>query len=299
MRLDQKYFSYCREIGIMKENTTHQAALNTLIKAVQDVPSADPDFVKLVSGLTLSSPEVSVRSCVLYHLDIDVDYVVNGRIKNTRINTYAQSGCHDSLHLTEYAGEGNYTVLDDVSSVSYHVFNDENLFTLDGMKSALGGLIEERIPSDFSSWQSKNWEVDAYIVPVMVIILTYKKKEYQMYYNLQNDYYHYEWANNPKLLHKGTGVKILSVVSHIAGVALGALGALNALGSFALDITLLPIVIFIAQLLMIKFTKKTKYEYQRVFLDKPDTKFIMPLILPLVIAGLGLVALVSSLIIVG
>ena len=99
MIVDSKYFSYCKEIGLMKENCSHQAALDCIIKAVKGKRQADPKFVEAVSKLTLSSPEVSVRSCVLYHYDVDLTYVVGGNIKHGRVSDFAQStgGAPDSL----------------------------------------------------------------------------------------------------------------------------------------------------------------------------------------------------------
>jgi len=42
MRLDSKYYSYCKQIGILKENCSHQSALDTIIKAVKGTKQADP-----------------------------------------------------------------------------------------------------------------------------------------------------------------------------------------------------------------------------------------------------------------
>ena len=144
--LDKRHFDFCEEIGIMKEQVSHQEALDTIKKAISETKSADPKFVEQVSKLTLDSPEVSVRSCILYHYDIDVDYVVNGNIRNTTVKDFGHSGVHDSLHITEFTGDGDYTVLDSIEEVPYEIFNDDNLFTYEEMKKALSNVVESALP---------------------------------------------------------------------------------------------------------------------------------------------------------
>ena len=283
--IDNKYFSFCKEIGIMEENTSHQAALDCIIKAVRGSKGVDPRFVERVSRLTLNSPEVSIRSCVLYRYNIDVDYVVNGLIKNTSISEFGSSGVHDSLHITEYKGDGNYRVIKSAADIPYDVFNDNNLFTFEGMKKALSGVIEKRLPSNYTSFQSKNWDVSAYIVPVLVIILNYNNKEYQMYYNLQNDYYHWEWAEDPVLLKKGNQSKTYSGLLTVASYILTALGILVALSNGAgFASTAISILLLVIEIIIAKKSKKSKREYQKLF-TKKDGMTIPKAIAPYIVMG--------------
>lgn len=295
MGLDNKYFYYCEEIGLMTENSTHQEALDTIKKALKGTKQADPKFVEAVSKLTLSSPEVSVRSCVLYRYDIPVDYVVNGLIKHTRINEYAASTrVHDSLHLTEYSGEGKYTVLKDASQIPYSIYNDGNLFTYDEMKSALKNVISKALPSNYSSYEAKDWSISAYIVPVLVIIFTYKKKEYQMYYNLQNNYYHWEWAENPELLKRGTGAAVLSFFIKTACFIATVAALLSAAGAGSAIPILGCLGFLIAQIIIASKTKKKKRGFQKIFLDNPDKGLIAGLKTCIPMAILSIAAIILS-----
>ncbi len=294
MALDNKYFSFCKELGIMKENYSQQSALNTIINAVSKRRDADPAFIAAVSKLTLSSPEVSIRSCILYQYDIDVDYVVGGIIKNGNINEFGSSGVHDSLHITEWQGKGEYTVLKDVSSVPYAIYNNNNLFTYEEMKKALTKVIEKKVPSNCTSFQSKNWSVSAFIVPTLVIIMKYKGKEFQMYYNLHNGYYRYTWEENPALIAMGNkartyqnlakaGCLILAIIAALAGFSNTA-GA----GIFAL-------IIVIAEIFIIKKTKKSKREFQKMFLENPDKKISSVVLKAIPMVMLSIFALIIAL----
>ena len=137
MYLDSKYYSYCKELGVMKENYSQSGALETLKKAVAGTKTADPAFKAAVSALTLSSAQVSVRACMIYRYDIDLNYVVGGNIKHGRIADFGQCGVNDDLRITEYKDKGDYTVLKDFSSLPYTLYNERNVFTYDAMKKSL------------------------------------------------------------------------------------------------------------------------------------------------------------------
>ncbi len=294
MGLDNKYFYYCEEIGLMKENTSHQEALDTIIKALKGTKQADPKFVEAVSALKLSSPEVSVRSCVLYRYDIPVDYVVGGNIKHTRITEYAQSTrVHDSLHLTEYSGNGEYKVLNSAAEIPYQLFNDGNVFTYDEMKNALKGVITNALPKSTTSYESKDWSISAYIVPVLTIIFTYKKKEYQMYYNLQNNYYHWEWAENPELLKRGTGAAVLSFFIKAACFIATVFSLLSAASTGNAIPILGCLAILIVQIIVASKTKKKKRAFQKIFLNNPEKGILAGLktCIPMIILSVAAIVL--------
>ena len=66
MNVDSKYFSYCKEVGLMKENYSKKSALEYLISQVKAQKACDPAFIAKVEKLTVDSPEVLVRVAVLY-----------------------------------------------------------------------------------------------------------------------------------------------------------------------------------------------------------------------------------------
>lgn len=295
MALDSKYFSFCKELGIMKENYTHQNALNTIINAVKGRKDADPAFIAAVSKLTLASPEVSVRSCMLYRYNIDVDYVVNGVIKNGTINEFGSSGVHDSLHITEWKGQGEYTVLKDFSSVNYPIYNDNNLFTYEEMKKALTKVIEKKVPSNCTSFQSKNWSVSAYVVPTLVIIMHYKGKEFQMYYNLHNGYYRYTWEENPVLIARGNKARSLQNLVKFACVAFAILGVILGFSGGHTTGAIFALVIVLAEFFIIKKTKKSKRDFQKYFLNDPSKKVSTYILKCIPMIALSLFAFIMAL----
>lgn len=295
MALDNKYFSFCKELGIMKENYSQQSALNTIINAVSKRRDADPAFIAAVSKLTLSSPEVSIRSCILYQYDIDVDYVVGGIIKNGNINEFGSSGVHDSLHITEWQGKGEYTVLKDVSSVPYAIYNNNNLFTYEEMKKALTKVIEKKVPSNCTSFQSKNWSVSAFIVPTLVIIMNYKGKEFQMYYNLHNGYYRYTWEENPALIAKGNKARTYQNLAKAGCLILAIIAVLIGFSGGNAVAGVLPLIIVIAEIFILKKTKKNKRYYQKLFLDNPDKKISSVVLKAIPMIMLSLFALIGAL----
>lgn len=274
MNLDRKYWSYCKEIGIMKENCTHQAALQCLIKAVNGIRTADPAFKSRVSSMTLSSPEVSIRSCMLYRYDIDLDYVVRGQLKHGHIGDFGNSGAPSGLAITSYAGDGSYTKLTDFSSVPYAIFNSHNLFTHDQIKGALKDVINKKVPSGTTSYESTNWSVSAYVVPVLVIKIVHNGKTYEQCYNLQNNKYTYCWPDDPALIQQGinagkTSMKLRVVSFAIAVISLFA--GLFSAESGPLPLVL-PILILIGLVIYTNKTKKSKNYYERFFFNNYGKK---------------------------
>ncbi len=296
MALSMNNFNFCKEIGIMKENISHQAALDTIKKAVREKKQADPKYVEYINKLTLNSPEVSVRVCVLYQYNLDVDYVVGGNIKNTRIVDFGYSGCPDSLHITEYSGKGEYTVIKNVADVKYSIYNDHNLFTLESMKKALTKAVEEHLPSNCTSFQSKEWDVYAYLVPVLVLITNYGGVERQLYYNLHNNYYHYKWANNPVLLKRGKQAKNLTGLLRFAGIAFTIGAIISSISNFSEHILslLMGIAYLMVQIIVYKKTKKSKTEFENIFLKDIDKSVPQALIKQFIFTGISLLILIFS-----
>ncbi|MBO7742020.1 MAG: hypothetical protein J6S21_05645, partial [Victivallales bacterium] len=74
--------------------------------AVAKEKAADPAFVKRINALTLTSPEVRFRACILYQYNASVEYVKNGVINDTTISDIGTLGIPDYLHITDYKGKG-------------------------------------------------------------------------------------------------------------------------------------------------------------------------------------------------
>ena len=230
MYLDSKYYSYCKELGVMKENYSQSGALETLKKAVANTKTADPEFKKAVAALTMSSPQVSIRACMIYRYDIELNYVVGGNIRHGRIADFGQCGVHNDLRITEYKDKGDYTVLRDFSSLSYTLYNDRNVFTYEAMKNALKDVINKQVPRGTTSYESTDWSVSCYAVPVLVCIMKHSNgKTYYLSYNLHNGRYHWEWPYDPALLNKGKKAGLINTLVKIGGVAFAAIGIVAAI----------------------------------------------------------------------
>lgn len=293
--LNRVNFDFCKEVGLMKENFSHQYALDTIKESVRKNMSTDPKFKDAVDRITLDSLEVSVRVCVLYEYKVDLIYVLNGQLQSKKIHKFGSSGVNDSLHIGEFKDEGKYTVVNDVTTVKYSIYNDKNLFTLEGMKSALASAVDDYLPRSVTDWQSKNWEVSAYLVPTLIVCLKFNNKNYFLQYNLHNGYHTWQYPNDPALLKRGKKAYRLSKLLRFASFALniaafvfGIVGATSGseLGGFAI---ISSIVLFIVQLIVTKKTKKSVNEYQTLFLKNPFKSLAKALIPLFVFAGISLI----------
>lgn len=292
MRLDSKYYSYCKEIGLMKENFSKQGALDSIKKEVCSTAAADPAFAALVQKLTLNSPEVSTRVCVLYSYSADVDYVVGGNIKSGTVSNFGYAGVPDSLHITDYKGNGEYTVLQDVSSIPYTMYNDENLFTYEQIKSALTKAIDDQLPKSTTSFKSRDWHVSAYFVPVLNVLIKYGGKTYYMNFNLQNGCYHWDYPDNPALIKKGMKARFLSFWAKTGGLLLAIIGALSGItaASGSNKIGLLAILPVIINFIIVKKTKKSKAYCKKLFIKNPNMTMVTALKSGLTVLILGVVS---------
>lgn len=297
MYLDKKHYSFCSKMGLMKENYSKEQALKSIKKSVAETKKADPKFIELVQGLTLSSSEVEMRVCALYHYTADVDYVVGGMIKSTKINDFGYSGAPDSLYITSYKDGGTYTTITDPKDIPYDIFNDHNLFTLDSMKNALTNAIGKALPSSYTSFQSKSWDVSVYFVPVLTVVVKFGKETYAMNYNLHNGRYHWEYPDNPALVKKGTRARSLRGLFKFAGFVLNIvaiiMGIVNMSNNDAsAGAFLVPALFLILNIFLHKKSKHTKAYFKKLFIKNPNKKFfpvLMPAIFNLII---GLIALI-------
>lgn len=293
MNLDRKYYSFCKEVGLMKENFSREGALNAIKEAVAGERTADPEFIELVRDLTLKSPEVHFRACILYQYNAIIEYVRNGVINDTNISDIGTIGIADYLHITEYKGKGEYTVVDDISTVPYSYWNTENLLTFEDMKQTLSNTIGDKLPSGTQSFRSKDWDVSAYLVPVLSIEIKFGDKWYYLSYNLQNGYYHWEWPDHPELLDKGKKTKLYNRLLRIGAIVLSAIGFINALSNFNDNILALavPVVIAILNIIVWKNSKKNGKFYDRFYIKNPDKSMFSQLIPGIIALITGFVAM--------
>ena len=292
MYLDSKYYSYCKELGVMKENYSQSGALETLKKAVAGTKNADPEFKKAVAALTLSSPQVSVRACMIYRYDIDLSYVVGGNIKHGRIADFGQCGVNDDLRITEYKDKGDYTVLKDFSSLSYTLYNERNVFTYEAMKNALKDVINKQVPRGTTSYESNSWSVSCYAVPVLVAIMKHSNgKTYYLSYNLHNGRYHWEWPYDPALLAMGKKASKIATLAKVGSIALSVLAIISAIANkFSIPAIALAVVNFF----VVKKTSKSKSFYENYFVKNPDHKLAKPLTSSIITGVIAFLAFILS-----
>ncbi len=293
MYLNKNYYSYCKEIGVMKEMYSRENALEKLKKEIANNSVADPAFKAVVSKLTLNSPQVSLRACMLYRYDINLTYVVNGNIKRGTIAEFGQSGVRSELHITDWGGKGEYTVCQNFDSVPYTLYNDKNIFTFEEMKNALKGVINNRVPKGTTSYESNDWTVSCYIVPVLVVQVEHGGKTYQLAYNLQNGHYHWEWPNDPALYKKGKKVGRISFLLKFVGILLSVIGLIVSATSGNFNFVT---IIGVAAAGFIAYkTKKSKNYFKNYFIKNKGAGMVKPLISGILIAALGLITLIIGL----
>ncbi len=293
MNLNKNYYSYCKEIGVMKEMYSREHALEKLKKEIADNATADPAFKAIVSKLTMNSPQVSLRACMLYRYDIDLTYVVNGNIKRGNIAEFGQSGVRSELHITDWGGKGEYTVCQNFDSVPYTLYNDKNIFTFEEMKNALKGVINKRVPKGTTSYESKDWTVSCYIVPVLVVQVEYGGKTYQLAYNLQNGRYHWEWPNDPAIYKKGQKAGRFSFLLKLVGIVLSLIGLIVSATSD--NFNWITIIGAAASIFLASKTKKSKNYFKNYFIKNKGAGMVKPLISGILVAVVGLVTLIIGL----
>ena len=288
MYLDSKYYSYCKELGVMKENYSQSGALETLKKAVANTKTADPEFKKAVAALTLSSAQVSIRACMIYRYDIELNYVVGGNIRHGRIADFGQCGVNDDLRITEYKDKGDYTVLKDFSSLSYSLYNERNVFTYEAMKNALKDVINKQVPRGTTSYESTDWSVSCYAVPVLVAIMNFKGKTHYLSYNLHNGRYHWEWPYDPALLAKGKKAGLINKFVKLGGIVLSVIGLIAMLANIDNSgFDFVSLIASSASVFVAYKTKKSKEYYNKYFIKNPDHKLVKPLITAIIVGALG------------
>ena len=298
MKLDSKYYSFCKEVGLMNENYSRESALNTLKQGIINQRAADPEFVRRVQGLTVSSPEICLRVCMLYQYNATIEYVKNGNIYDTNISDIGTIGIPDHLRITNYQGEGKYRVVKDLSALEYITWNDKNLLTYEDMKKVLTKTIEGKLPSGTTSFRSKDWDVSAYLVPIISIEIKWGDKWYFSNFNLQNGSYQCSYPDNPELLKRGKETKRNTFWLRFAAVALSVIGLFAAIGAGHENAMayLAPIVIGIINIILWKKSKKNGTYFDRYYIKNPSKTMNSQLIPAYIAAVSGFIAFLFGLI---
>lgn len=293
MAIDNKYFQYCKELGLMKETYTKEFAVKELIKHVTERSNVDPQFVSEMQTLTASSQGVVMRAAVLYRYDINLNYIQYGHSKSGRIADFGQSGVHKDLKITEYKGDGSFTRITSAAQVPYAIWNDKNLFTYEQMKGALKDVINKQIPQGTTEYSSTDWSISAYFVPVLVIFKNFGGKEYKMYFNLQNGCWHIEWPEDPTVKANAKKEKKFMGLYKAACILLSFIAMIVGANSGVTASILLTVALLIAQIVITVKNKPSSYEFEKKYLKnrtrKPAVGALLRVIPMLVIVVLGFI----------
>ena len=308
MYLTQKHFDFCDKVGVMVQNQTPEKAHQALVQALSEEPGADPDFIERVKATKVNQSNIAYA--VIYRYSVDVEYVVNGVIKNGHIADYGNNGTPNYLDVTKFYKDGNYKSYESIDPLKLVLYNEHNLFNLQELKEALKKVVDKQLPSNYTYFKSTNWNAIAYLVPIYSICVKDSKgKEYQLHYNLHNLKYCWEWPWDPALDKKakiagliqfglGAGGILLPAIPLIAGFAkLSSVSASDqasvygAIGAGAVGI--------VAAIIAIKKTKKSKSDREKYFHKNPkDSPFkcVAKLLIP---AILGAVLMIIALVFLG
>jgi|GEM_PF-1861005 len=301
MYLTQKHFDFCDKVGVMVMNQTPEKAHQALVQALSGEPSADPDFIERVKATKVSQSNISYA--VIYRYSVDVEYVVNGIIKNGHIADYGNNGTPSALDVTNFYKDGNYKTYESIDPLKLELYNDHNLFNLQELKEALKKVIDKQLPSNYTYFKSTNWNAIAYLVPIYSICVKDSRgKEWQLHYNLHNLKYRWEWPWDPALGKKAKIAGLIQFGLDAGGIALPAIPALISVGSvvggpsgYAAALGAAVVGIVGAIIASVK-TKKDKTDREKYFHSHPTDapfKAVSKSLIPAIIGGaLAIVAFV-------
>lgn len=301
MGLDSKYFSYCKEVGLLKENWSKQSALDYLIAQVKTKKACDPAYIAKLEKLTLNSSNVCTRVAVLYHYDANLTYSQRGSIKHGEVAGFASSkgSVREGLKIDQFKDGGDYTVIKDVSTITYPIYNDKNQFTYEEIKGAMKGLLNSKVPAGTTSYETNGWSVSAFLVPILCVEMEHNGKTQWLLYNLHNGYASWDWVHDPALIAKGmkakkTGglIKLASFVLPILGFLIAGMGG----GTNSALAFLFPIATIILNIVIAKKTSKSKEYFKRFFIDKPNAGLTAAMKAPIGMAVVGFIGMLLTII---
>ena len=300
MGLDSKYFSYCKEVGLLKENWSKQSALDYLIAQVKTKKACDPAYIAKLEKLTLNSSNVCTRVAVLYHYDANLTYSQRGSIKHGEVAGFASSkgSVREGLKIDQFKDGGSYTTIKDVSSVTYPIYNDKNQFTYEEIKGAMKGLLSSKVPAGTTSYETNGWSVSAFLVPILCIEMEHNGKTQWLLYNLHNGYSSWDWVHDPAKIALGHKARKYNGLIKFGSFLLPILGLIIAIFSEGTKWWgfVLPIALFILNIIINNKKKMSKADYGRFFINKPEGKLVDAMKTPITMAVIGFIAFLIGII---
>lgn len=286
MILTNKNFTFCKEVGILKENFSISTALKTIYNNMMKDQFIDKEFAEQFKKLTESSPNIKRYLCVIYQYNIDLDYVVNNKSYNGQISNFGRCGGPDSLNITKYYGQGDYTVVKDLSQTyasKIPVWNEANVFTYEELRAALGKVIEEKLPNGWQKYQSRSWDVSAYLVPVIYIRMEYKGKIYGLSFNLHNGYNNSKnYPTDKSTYNKAVKAQKIAKIATTASMIIT--GLLTIITLLSESLFILPLIGLIAALVGFFINKKSFKKYLKEIENDPNKPITKIISVPLIIS---------------
>lgn len=233
MLLKNEHFDFCESVALLEETYTIESTAELIIENIVKMTDVSDEFKDALSSFLRDKKNWTKRVGCIYHYDIDLNYVVNGKTYNGQIADFGYNHVYDYLNLTEFYKEGNCTKLTNVNALNLYSWNDDNVFSREAIKSALGKVIEGQLPKGWQRYSSNSYTVKAYLVPLAFTTFKWNGKEYRFNTNLHNGRYHYEWETNPLIKKKTKKVSVLTILLYIPSILIS---ALNTLLSFAIAV---------------------------------------------------------------
>ncbi len=231
MLLKNEHFDFCESVALLEETYTIESTAELIIETIDKMTDVSDEFKDALSSFLRDKKNWYKRVGCIYHYDIDLDYVVNGKTYNGQIADFGYNHVYDYLNLTEFYKEGNCTKLTNVDALNLYSWNDDNVFSREAIKSALGKVIEGQLPKGWQRYSSNSYTVKAYLVPLAFATFKWNGKDYHFNTNLHNGRYHYEWETNPLIKKKTKKVSALTILLYIPSILISGLVSLISLSS--------------------------------------------------------------------
>ena len=296
MALKNSQFDFCKKIGLMKENISRQDALNLIKASFANNGDCDPEFKEIAAQLTLDNFTYAVAP--IYHYDVDLKYVLNRKTYTAHIADLGYYHVYKQLEITNYYGDGNYTVVNNLDALNLIPYHQDCIFTLQEMKKALTDTIDKKLPNGYSSFESERWDVNALLVPVIYAWINFKGQKYNVVANLHNKKIYTasyaRWEAPYKAAKKARALSLLTVGLSLILPVLGIiLSAVNQKW-----IGLLPAIIggAVAVFGLINIKGKSTTDMAKPFKKQPMPNVAVGMIRGFVFAGIVLICFIFVLI---
>lgn len=158
------------------------------------------------------------------------------------------------------------------------------------MKGALKSIIEDELSGGWQSYETVDWNVSAYLVPIFSIDIDIYGKTYTINYNLHNGHYHYTYPVDKQLLKKKKAAKTWGTIIPIACLVVSCLTALLSFAGTPDNKwrAIFAAVAVIYNIVMIVKFKKSESYYHPTTANTPTKRFPKRLCCPLSVSQLPL-----------